>query len=290
MMNDKTRREFLKACFKIGGYAGISCLGMGAIEDARGWGILPAVVSGSGATTGIRSYSNWSEDAESTLNTTNNYIAFMESAAGDETGVGAGLSGTELVLTETGTIGAATGTPPYRHVEDDYFTPDVALVNLICNVNETWTIIIKAKNISLAASKYVFDFRDAGGEERLAVYDDASNLYLIIEQDNAGDVSCNTTFPLPQDADVVYICAWADGGVTGARVGWTKSGSGKNGQPTRISDFGANNYATNANKGAWAGETFTGGIFNFFNYNNDSFRITGDFYYILVSTECLIAN
>jgi len=44
-MNDKTRREFLKSCFRIGGYAGIACLGMGAVEDARGWGILPAMVS-----------------------------------------------------------------------------------------------------------------------------------------------------------------------------------------------------------------------------------------------------
>lgn len=145
-MNDKTRREFLKNCFQIGGYAGIACLGMGAIDDARGWGILPAVVTSGGGNT---SWADWDETTESGWgDSANTYIALMEnkSAGGNEVGQGAELSEANRTLTQSGNIAGAALSGGYwrRAIDagDDRFIPTVGWCQGIME-NVTWIIVQK---------------------------------------------------------------------------------------------------------------------------------------------------
>ncbi|MFH2074365.1 MAG: hypothetical protein ABIJ57_03320, partial [Pseudomonadota bacterium] len=236
-MNDKTRREFLKTCFRIGGYAAIAQLGMGAIEDARGWGILPAIVGSGG---GGGTWATWDELSQSTLASDNTFVV-LEDAPGNgdpETGEGGGLTGADLVLSDTGTVPAAVGSPPYRTFNgvNMYQDPTVVAADLVDNVNKTWTAILKIGDLSVGALTQLFDFNS--GTLALRVYADAAGLLQPYLTDNVGFSAPTTTDAIP-GAGAVYIVIWADG--TDARYGFATT------KPTKWSDFEATKRGIFAN-------------------------------------------
>jgi len=87
----------------------------------------------------------WDETSESGLASDDTFVCFFEnpSAGGDETGQGGGLTGSDLVLTQSGNVAGATGSPPSRQLDgtDDYFSGTLNLPELIINPGDEFSII-----------------------------------------------------------------------------------------------------------------------------------------------------
>ena len=80
-MTEINRRKFLQRCFQIGGIAALTGLGMGAVEDAIGFKILPAIAGGGGAVSCVSG-----NDAQTVLlihsNSTDGSTTFVDSSQG----------------------------------------------------------------------------------------------------------------------------------------------------------------------------------------------------------------
>jgi len=98
------------------------------------------------------SWASWDETSEAGIASDNIYVCMMEntSASTNETGQGgggAGLTGSDLVLTQVGGIPGATGSPPSRSVAiGDGFDPTTAAADAIVTGTD-YTIIMKCHTI-----------------------------------------------------------------------------------------------------------------------------------------------
>jgi len=286
-VNDKTRREFLKSCFRIGGYAGIACLGMGAVEDARGWGILPVIV-GSGAGPGT-SWATWDEITESGWgDPVNNYIALFDgSAAQNETGQGGGLSGADLALTQVNNVPAASGSPPTRALttaSTQYFThTDTAGGIIAANGGAGWSVIIKVNTFAVVgADQYIYWYSvNAAGKLRVLLKKENGSNKLNVGIYDVTAASwklgpTSTTDIIPATGDV-YLCAWYDG--TYFRAGFATT------KPTKWSDFDATKRLTDTNTSTAVGPTAGIGASEL-----GASPSTVKLYYIILSKTALIDN
>ena len=288
-MNDKTRREFLKSCFRIGGYAGIACLGMGAVEDARGWGILPAVVSSGAETT----WATWLETNEAGWGDSGVYIItpFDGGAAANETGQGGGLTGADLVASQDGGVpGSVGGWRALNGTSMQFTLTQVCVDSLIANVNKTWTILMHVNNYVQVDIDVFFNFRGGSSAEQIMLRDSGGKLYLDTTQDSVGDndISVND---IPTGNNEFWVGCWADGTnfITGGMTP-IGSGSGAAGQPTKLSDFAANNQVIlDVNKGDFSGEAFNDGNI-LFNGVSTSRWMDIDVKTVVIANSCLIDN
>jgi len=282
-VSDKTRREFLKSCFRIGGYAGIACLGMGAIEDARGWGILPAIVGSGGSN--VVSWADWPEDDESTLATADTFCMLFEnpSDGGDETGQGSTLTGADLIFTSAGDapgMPGATGSPPSRLLDgtSDYGDLTPALVNSLLSGKTTYTLCMK---INVGAGYDDIDtfiyFSDGATDAQIQLDIRSTKIRCgLYDLDNGYD-GLDTTDAITTGS-IIYMCVFCDGVAT--RFGWTVGT-----KPTKLSDFAAGKIKTATNLYDNFG-TFT---------TTTLFQIGGRFlpgsaYFFVMSNKCLITT
>ena len=215
-MSDKTRREFLKSCFRIGGYAAIAQLGMGAVEDARGLGILPAIV---GSRLSVYNWvDDWDElDQVGWGDTTNSLICLHDSLVlgGDDTASGGNLSGADLVFTQVGNVPAALGPPYYRAMDDTQnqgFNVTVACSNLL--TGPVFTLIMKIAD--LTNGQYPIAFSDGATKNAIFEKDGSNLLQFYYNAQNA-----TTTDAIP--AGTVYLYMGADGGTHTVRAGFSTS-------------------------------------------------------------------
>lgn len=231
-------------------------------------------------------WKTWEEDSEATLASDDIFVCFMENtnASGDETGQGGGLSGANLVLTESGTIAGATGTPPTRVLDgvNDYFTMTNAAVDaLIGNTDNTWTIILKVSTLT-TTNDYFMTFEQTGGDEFLRIYrtNVTGTLGFYTSQDDVAETKTTTNATL---ADTTYYIAfWTDG--TTMRGGFTTT------RPTKLSDFDEDELVEfETNTGAFSGETFDAAQY-IFAYSSGVSPIACKAYYTIISKTCLIDN
>jgi len=284
-MKDRTRREFLKNCFQIGGYAGVACLGMGAIEDARGWGILPAVIT-SGAAAAAASYSAWlgtDQEGWTDSQANTNICLFDASGVGDDDySTGAGLTGADLTFTESGAIVGAVGDPPYRQITDnDMYSVTSNYQNLITGTS--WSIIIKLADLQnqvAGVDDFVFDFADG----------DAVDFQFMVHTNNTLELFTNSVSSFTVDTIVttgnIWLAIWrrSSGNIKYGFV--TTTGSGAHGQPTKESDFDANKiYDTLQAFSPIHNPWLDNDVFS----QNNANGITAKAYYMIVSEDCLIA-
>lgn len=224
-MNDKTRREFLRDCYKIGGYAALVSLGSGAINDALGYGLLPAI-SGRSST----SWSGWDELSEAGLASSDTFVAMEENinAGGNETGNGGGLIGTNLALTDVGSVDGASGSPPTR-VNDALSgqTWPLAAMNTMFNTN-TWTLLFKANVTSVGIHQYwcVLGAGEAG-QNGITIYFYSDNLFTVTTYQN-GNAESKSSGAIAATG-IQWAAAWAKNGVMKAGIATTR--------PTKESDF-----------------------------------------------------
>ena len=277
-MSDKTRREFLKSCFQIGGYAAIASLGLGAVEDARGWGILPTIIGG-----GSPNWATWNETDEGAIATDNIFVVLMEntSAGGNETGQGGGLSEADRTLTQTGSIAGAVGSPLTRQFDTNkWMTITNNLANFICE--STYTIIMKWNTIS-----------DVDGEGTMLRITEAYNDTIITigispaRQPYINTDSTSTDKPAntPLTTGDVYIIAQADNSHN-LMFGWNVT------KPTRWSDVISAQKVDTGGLGDLSGETAGVGTHHIgtaLPSNNAALQITAKLQYIILANTTLLA-
>jgi len=231
-------------------------------------------------------WENWDETSEATLASDDIFVCLMENvnAGGDETGRGGGLTGADLVLTQTGNIAGMSDGHRTLDGTDDYFTVTTAFLDaLIANVNNTWTIILKVDNITLNTDDY-FLFLNSEPVNTNAFSSPITatdKYYMTTYQNSSYDVG--TTTDSLQAATEYYICIWADG--TDMRMGFTTT------RPTKWSDFGENDRVLfGTNTGAFSGLTFDHATYRTFFSAAGTGCLAADFYYMVMSKTCLIDN
>ena len=269
------RREFLKRCYKIGGVAAIIGLGISAVEDAMGWGILPAVVGGGG---GVVSWANWDEKTQGGLAGSDIYVCFGDAsgAGDDDVGEGGGMTGANLVLVESGNIPAATGSPPYRQLttaSEQFYTPTQTLCALIKNQAD-YTIVIKILDWAdvATASPYILDWR-GGATLRL----NAGNTTQKLDFTYQGMAETASANNIPSSG-VVYLAVWRkNGAVKAAFKAVTR--------PTKESDFAAGDTVESTDDTQIAGDFSTST--SIFSVGGVAYWPTLKFHYIVIAKKAL---
>ena len=275
------RRQFLKRCFQIGGYAAIAQLGLGAIEDARGWGILPALMGGSEASATTVAWSAWDELSEATFATDNIFVALMEntSAGGNEVGQGGNLSEVNRTLTQAGNIAGATGSPLTRQFDTGkWMTFTDTLAQFLCSA--TYTIIMKWNTVNDAQGTF-FRITEAYNDPILRITHTAGT--ISANTDASGSDSVADAFTAVGD---LYIVFQADGGVHNGMLAWSTT------KPTDFSAIAAGQKKDIGTSGDISGEVAGGGgnqlLGSYLPSNNIQYQITGKLQYLILSNTALL--
>jgi len=264
----------------IGGYT--SHGGDGGAGNVQGPTQITAATS-SYATPAER-WAAWDESSEPSLASPNTFVAMMEnvSASSNETGEGGGLSGADLVGTQTGTIAGATGSPIYRVLDgtNDYFSFTQNMIETMLNNQSEWTMMWKIDITTLSQINPLMRARrSAAPAYGVDVYINASNkLYVQCAANgstpnllNAGTTDSITT-------GVQYVVVWFDG--TYVKAGFSST------RPTKLSDFDSTKQISNT----------TSTQFNCIFTNapvvglTDGAYFDGKLYYFLMSNQSLIDN
>ena len=213
-----TRREFILKTFEYGGFGALAMMGLE--KEAKSHGILPAVVS---TGTGAGSWATWDETSGADLNTdqdgdgVDDTILFMMQnpvAGGNETAyAGTLLSGADLVLTQTGTVAGATGSPPSRVIDniDDLLTFTENLGTACCGNLSYWIVIQKWLTLAdVNSSGLLYMHTQTGDERQMYTYISNSKYKVFMYAQAAIRINTATaddlTFGVP-----IYTCVLMDG-------------------------------------------------------------------------------
>ena len=273
------RRQFLKRCFQIGGYAAIAQLGLGAVEDAIGHGIMPALMGGSEASATTVAWSAWDELSEATFATDNIFVALMEntSAGGNEVGQGGNLSEVNRTLTQAGNIAGATGSPLTRQFDTGkWMTFTDTLAQFLCSA--TYTIIMKWNTVNDAQGTF-FRITEAYNDQIIQFSHTSGAINFAID---AGNAITASTFIATGD---VYIVFQADG-THNAMGAWSTT------KPTSFGSIAAGQKADVGVTGNISGETAGGGgtqmLGSYLPTGQSEYDITGKLQYIILSNTALL--
>ncbi len=273
-------RVFLSACFLL------------TATPIYPIGVHSAILTSPAAAGGATSvaYASWDEATELV---NDSVVWLMESgASANETGVDnrtVPITGVDLVLTQVGSLAGATGSPPSRLFDggNDGVTLTTNATNVLANVTNTWTLLIKAEALTdiQAANHGVVQIRDATPDNMIkTVY--SGGMIWQVEDSGSLRINSTTTLPIPTTG-MVHIAFWGD--ATYVRCGWVGAagGSGANGQPTLSSDFPANNRKSYTGTVIWGNGHFSG--LKEIMRVGSTFAV-GKLYYVLMSDTCLITN
>jgi len=231
------------------------------------------------------SWADWDEQSESTLDVDQDgdgnedtFICFFENtnAGGDETGQGGGLTGSDLVLTQSGSVAGATGSPPSRQLDgtDDRFTMTDTFWDLITN-KTNWSIFFKLEGHDVDTENALLDNDNLTGD-RVAFRITNTNLLEGRTQDNNTWTATTDTIP---STGVFWFGVWCDG--TDVRFGFSTTG-----KFSKWSELDSGKRVQFANPDPLDGLVR---LWPFVNYQG-SFHYPGKVYYIVVSKICLIDN
>jgi hypothetical protein len=228
------RREFLKQCYKVGGFMAIIGLGLSAAKDAMAWGILPGITTA--VSSGGFIWSNWDARTEDGIDSESIFAIFGEGGNGaNEIGLGGNLSTANRTWTQNGAI---PGSGIYRTLD---------------GATQWFDATTGWRDFFNGATKYglMFKMQDWNpGEDYEAIIKWAVGSELVLRVDNGtpralqGYVDGNligTTADGLTTAGVIYCYLGCNGADT--MVGFTSVGSGPGGQPTKLSDFAATKRA-----------------------------------------------
>jgi len=284
---DESKRNFLKTVCKVGGLAGLySYL---PIKEAEAFWGHQTLTSGE---TIAASYSTWlgkDQDGWTDSQANTNICLFDATGAGDDDySTGAGLSGADLTFTESGAIVGAVGDPPYRQITGpgDYYTPTNSYCDLITGTS--WSLITKLadlQNMTGAVDDFILRWSDCFTIEFQFMVEGSG-----ISTDNTlqlytNSVSTFTTDPIVTTGNI-WLAIWrrSSGNIKFGFV--TTTGSGAHGQPTKEGDFDPGKIADTGQ--AYSPCTTNWIERNIFSYGGAN-GITAKAYYMIVSTDCLIA-
>ena len=148
------RREFLKKAFQIGGIAGL--ISLGAVKEARAWGILPGVA---GSSEGFVNWDLWPESDQESLNTAYCCMYDAPNVGDDDIGFSGRslLTGLNLVQSQVGGVAGYNATEGgrligYNSISDYFNTPDGCLD--VLNGKSTFTVLIRVNNYGAQVNGY----------------------------------------------------------------------------------------------------------------------------------------
>lgn len=254
-MMDMDRRQFIRNAFLMagGGWAGFKALyalgGDALIREAQAKNYILGghVASGGGA----GAYAGWDQSSKSTLDmdqdgdgNEDTHVMLLENVAagGNETGVGY-VTGADLVWTQQGNLAGASG--GFRSFDggDDKLAITQPLSNIVCGT-DTYSCIIKLKDWVQVNEPALF-FRNAAANDYFTIHRPGtpgplSAHFIVAGSQKMGGA---TTNDLP-GTGTYYVVNCCNG--TNHLYGFTSSGSGAGGQPTKLSDFAANDRVITA--------------------------------------------
>lgn len=179
---------------------------------------------------------------------------------GNETGAGAGLSGSNLILTEAGTVSDASD--GWRTLNDGAFRPTQAWIDhfFASNSGNERTLAMHLKNITVDATTagetnglfnwvgspatgawYLYIPNSGGSANKLKITNMTGNAYVGIGNND----SWYSDSLFASDAEI-WICWWQDG--TYDRVGWVEGSDA----PSKWSDFDSGKRTSASFNGAYA--------------------------------------
>lgn len=158
----------------------------------------------------------------------NTFVLFHTntSTAGDDTGSGGGLSGSDLIATQSGSIPGASGTPIGRVISapsSQYFTlADNVIGNLISG-KTSWTIMIEFSNYGQSAYSPLL----YGCSPEIHIGHQTSDTTMAFKPN--GGAASYTSDPVPSSGRFI-VAMWFDGT-------YFRGGFYTGGVPTKWSDF-----------------------------------------------------
>ena len=284
------RREFLKRAYQIGGLAGLYAMGgQNLINEALA---KSTFISGHVAGAAAVSYASWDEATELVNNSA---VWLMEGgAATNETGVDnrtVPITGADLILTQSGGLAAATGSPPSRLFDgtDDYLSFTQNCSNIIANGTPNWTVLVKledATDIQTSGSSYG---QFSNGSDLLWLGVQGGLGFQFVTKVDGGNVLYDECVDQPSTTGMLHLAIWGNGTYTRAGFVEAAAGSGANGQPTKWSDFGGADRVTVTAPTTWQNGDFSSAR----TIMRSAIMATcnaGKLYYVLFSDTCLIDN
>ncbi len=248
--------------------------------------ILSAHVGGGSTASGL--WANWDETTEVGFATDqdgngveDSVLWFLENPApsSSEIGIGGGLIGDDLILTQHGDIPGATGFPPSRVLDglDDYFT--FALTSFdILRGSTTFTLFLYVEDVSIVDLDRFFLFtQDFWFLQAGIGIVTPSRLSFRLN----GSEDWKTASTVLPASGPLYIMIWGDG-INYIRAGWSTS------KPSKWSDFAAGSRV----ESALANKTIGDGPWTrLYLFSEDSTRrVACKGYYFGFSTICFIDN
>jgi len=214
------------------------------VYPACGWGFW--AFTGAGAGYDVQPYEDWDQYGGGVDDCV---VVYLDSpdAGDDELGVDEynGLSEANLTFTEGGNLAGAVGSPPYREFDglNDYMTMTRELWNAYIAGSSNYCIIMKLAFSGATTGNHMAYFQDAQSGDKIEITCPAGAFNIILDDvDNVAETETLSggVRPTPDVDEVFYLALWTESGVN-SRAGWLAegAGSGAGGQPTKWSDFPA---------------------------------------------------
>lgn len=235
-----SRRRFIKNVgFVLGG-----ALAAPGVAQAGWWHHAGRSQEAAGVAT--VSYSAWDEASETTLEASDTFVCIAENtvAGGNETAMGGGLEGADLVLTQAGTVAGVSG--GFRTLDgiNDRFRFTVNTAETLLSGKSRWSVIEKFKTAAVVdTSGYYFRFWESDQSQVQAWHNGTAKMsFTMRDVDNANEAK-TTTASLATSTEY-YAFLGCDGTKTRGAFMKAGEGAGLNGQPIRWSNFPASQRVT----------------------------------------------
>lgn len=171
---------------------------------------------------------------EATADASTFVCEFLGGSSANETGVGGGLTGADLVLTQSGSIAASSS--GYRAMDgsDDYFSATATFAANFFNASE-WTYALKFKSFTSAGNKYFFWFT-ASGVSLICYCINATPYPTRLGINSIWNPG--VMLEIPSTTSASWLCAWKKSGII--HLGWVT----QEGMPTGWDSFPRNQRTT----------------------------------------------
>lgn len=155
--------------------------------------------------------------SEATADASTFVCEFLGGAGANETGVGLGLTGADLVLTQVGSVPASSG--GYRALDgvSMYFTGTATFAAAFLNQSE-WTYALKVKSLTITSGKFLCNFFDGTATQALCGIGDAGGTFNGRIGLQTHTIANSTV--LNNSATPWWVCMWLKGGVY--HLGWVQ--------------------------------------------------------------------
>lgn len=153
---------------------------------------------------------------EATADASTFVCEFLGGSSANETGVGGGLTGADLVLTQSGSIAASSS--GYRALDgsNDYFSATATFAAAFFNASE-WTYALKVKSLTAATVKYFWNY-GTSSYSNMAYMHNVTPYAPRAQFTNDVAITICVLSAIPSTTSATWICEWKKNGVL--HLGW----------------------------------------------------------------------